>query len=72
MRALKKTSVTEGQENKKGEEGDEEDDVCVVCGEGWSDKEMIAGSSKLLLLCDGCDQAFHLQCVGEYPQRIHT
>jgi hypothetical protein len=38
------------------------DDVCVVCGE-----ECDEGSSKLLLLCDGCDHAFHLQCVGESP-----
>lgn len=46
-----------GEGSKEGEGEDEEgagnDDVCAVCGDGGE-----------LLLCDGCDGAAHLSCVG--------
>ena len=34
-------------------EQDDNDDTCYLCGAGGE-----------LLLCDGCDQACHLRCIG--------
>jgi hypothetical protein len=57
-----------------GEDEDEDGDVCAICGEECVDEadDEKVHDHGLLLLCDGCDHAFHLKCVGEYsPSHSH-
>jgi hypothetical protein len=56
----------EDEEPQDGDEDDDNDDdeLCVVCSSG--------ADSARMLLCDGCDDGYHLRCLKPKMDRIPT
>jgi rhodanese-related sulfurtransferase len=52
----------EEEEEEDADENDDDDELCVVCSSG--------ADSARMLLCDGCDDGYHLDCLSPKMERI--